>query len=238
MTLAYEPGASYAHRLDPRSKLAVQVGFVAAAFVHTTPRGLVVSTAVVLGVMAASRTSLARSLREYRFVLPFLLAAPLLEGAQFGSPWFVVGDAVPPALASYRVVLVLLVTAAYVRTTPVRESRAALQWLLPGRVGRFVAVGAAFVFRFLPVLQADLGRIRDAQRSRLGTERPVHERITLLATAALNRSFDRADAFALALRARCLSWNPTLPALRFARPDVPALALAVALLAAALVGAF
>ncbi len=237
MTLTYEPGGSLAHGLDPRSKLAVQVAFATAALVYTTPRGLAALTGLVAGMLAAARTSPLWALRELRFVLPFVVTAPLLEGATLGSPWFVAGDAAAPALASYRIVLVLLVTAAFVRSTPVRDTRAAFQWLVPGRPGQFLGTGAALVFRFLPVLQADVGRIRDAHRSRLGDERPLAERISLLSVAAINRAFRRADRLALALQARCFAWNPTLPALRFGRRDVPALALAVGLSAAALHGA-
>lgn len=237
MTLAYEPGSTPVHRLDPRSKLLVQVAFVAAAFVYTTPRGLLALTALVAGILAAARTSPLGSLWEFRFALPVIVVAPLLEGATLGSPWFVVADAVGPALASYRVLLVLLVTAAYVRTTPVRESRAAIQWTVPGKAGQFLGMGAAFVFRFLPVLQDDVGRIRDAQRARLGTERSITDRIRLLVVAALNRAFERADRLALALQARCFAWNPTLPELRFGYRDGPALALAVGLLVVAVHGA-
>ena len=237
MTLVYEPGSSPAHRLDPRSKLAVQVAFVAAAFAYTTPPGLLAMSLVTAGLLGAARTSPLRSLYEYRFVFPFLVAAPLLEGLTLGAPWFAPAEAAGPAMASYRVLLVLLVTAAYVRTTPVRQSRAALQWLVPGRAGQFLGMGAAFVFRFLPVLQADVGRIRDAHRARLGTERPLAERIRRLVVAALNRAFERADRFALALRARCFAWNPTLPELRFTPPDAAALAVAGGLAAAAVVAA-
>lgn len=233
MTLLYEPGSSPAHRLDPRSKLAVQVGFVAAAYAYTTPWGLVAMTAVTGGILAGARTSPLRTVREYRFVLPLLVAVPLLEGLTLGAPWFAVAEAAGPAMASYRILLVLLVTAAYVRTTPVRDSRAAVQWLVPGKVGQFLGMGASFVFRFLPVLQADLGRIRDAHRARLGTERSVSERIRSLLVAAFNRAFVRSDRFALALQARCFSWNPTLPAMRFSRLDVVALAVAGGLVAAA-----
>lgn len=237
MTLVYEPGSTPVHRLDPRAKLLVQAAFVAAAFVYTTPTGLVALTGLTAGVLALARTSPLRSLWEFRFVLPLVAAAPLLEGATPGPPWFVVADAVGPALAGYRVLLVLLVTAAYVRTTPVRESRAAIQWAVPGRAGQFLGMGSAFVFRFLPVLQDDVARIRAAQRARLGTERPVAERVELLVVAAFNRAFERADRFALALQARCFAWNPTLPELRLGYRDVPALALAAGLFGAAVVGA-
>ncbi|CCQ35724.1 ABC-type transport system permease protein (probable substrate biotin) [Natronomonas moolapensis 8.8.11] len=230
--LSYEPGDSLAHRLDPRSKLAVQVGFAAAAFAHTTPRGLAALTAVTGLVLALARTDPRRALWELRFVVPFVVAAPLIEGFDWGG--FVPADAVTPALAGYRTLLVVVVAAAYVRTTPVRDSRAAIQRTVPGRTGQFLGLGVAFVFRFLPVLQADLARIRDAHRSRLGTERPVPERMSTLAVAALGRAVERADRFSLALRARCFSWNPTLPGMRFSRPDAGAFVVAAALGLAAL----
>ena len=231
--LSYEPGDSIAHRLDPRSKLAVQVGFAAAAFAYTTPRGLAALTAVTLAILVVARTDPRRALWEFRFVFPFLLAAPIIDGFSWGV-WFVPEDAVGPALAGYRVLLVLLVAAAYVRTTPVRDSRAAVQWSVPGRPGQFLGMGVAFVFRFLPVLQADLGRIRDAHRARLGTERSVPERMRLLVVAAFNRAFERADRLSVALRARCFSWNPTLPELRFSRLDAVAFAVAGAFCLASL----
>ena len=231
--LSYEPGDSLAHRLDPRSKLAVQFGFAAAAFAYTTPRGLAVLTVVAGAVLAVARTDPRRALWEFRFVFPFLLAAPLLDGLSLEAG-FVAADAIGPALAGYRVLLVLLVAAAYVRTTPVRDSRAAVQRTVPGRTGQFLGMGVAFVFRFLPVLQADIGRIRDAHRARLGTERSVPDRMGLLVVAAFNRTFDRADRFSLALRARCFSWNPTLPALCLSRRDALAFVVAGLLASASL----
>lgn len=233
--LTYEPGDSLAHRLDPRSKLAVQVGFAIAAFVHTTPRGLAVLSAVALGLLATARLRPLSAAWEFRFAYPVLLAAPVIEGLTWGSPWFSLAEATAPALAGYRVVLVFLVSAAYVRTTPARDSRAAVQRLVPGKPGALLGMGTGFVFRFLPLLQADLGRIREAMRARLGDQRPVRERIRIVTTGGLNRAFGRADTFALALRARCFSWNPTLPPLRFGPLDLPALLVAAALFGAAVV---
>lgn len=231
--LSYEPGNSFAHQLDPRSKVAVQGGFAVAAFAYTTPRGLVVLTAVALAMLYVARTRPDRTLWEFRFVVPFLLAAPLLDGLSWRAG-FVLADAIDPALAGYRVLLVFLVAAAYVRTTPVRDSRAAIQQTVPGRTGQFLGMGVAFVFRFFPVIQADIGRLRDAQRARLGTERSVPDRIRLLVVAAFNRSFERADTFSLALRARCFSWNPTLPELQFSRLDFVTTGIALVFVGAAL----
>lgn len=227
--LTYTPGTSVAHRLDPRSKLAVQIGVALAAFSHTTPRGLVILTALTAAILAAAALSPLVAIREIRYALPFLLAGPLFSSVVVGPPWIAPAGAVAPTLASYRVLLVLIVSVAYVRTTPVRDSRAAIQHVIPGRIGRLLGVGVALVFRFLPVLMSDLSQSRAAIRARLGTERRLVDRMRIIASAGVRRAFERADRLGLALRARCFAWNPTLPALCLSLRDVPALVLAAGL---------
>jgi biotin transport system permease protein len=233
--ITYAAGDTLVHRLDPRSKLFVQAAVAVAAFAHTTPRGLVALTAFVLAVCWLAATPLLASLRSYRTFLPFLVAAPIVEGATLGAPWFVPADAATPALASYRVLLLLLVSTAYIRTTRVRESRAAIQWLLPGRAGVVLGAGVGFVLRFLPLLRDDLSSIRSAMDARLGSERSLRERIRLIGLTGLRRVFARADRFALALQARCFAWNPTLPPLTATWRDVPATLVGVALVVWAVV---
>ncbi|WP_336001255.1 energy-coupling factor transporter transmembrane component T family protein [Halorientalis halophila] len=232
--LRYEPGTTIAHGLDPRAKLAFQAGFAVAAFAHTTPRGLAVLSLVALAALGSAGRSPIGAAYDLRFALPILLLAPVFEGLTLGSPWFSLADARFPALASYRVFLLLLVSAAYVHATPARDSRAAIQWLVPGKPGRFLGLGVAVVFRFLPVLVDDLRRARAAVQARLGTERPLSERIRLVATAGLRRIDGRADALALAMQARCVAWNPTLPRLTLGLRDVPLILLTLALVASAL----
>jgi biotin transport system permease protein len=233
--ITYAAGDTVVHRLDPRSKLFVQAAVAVAAFAHTTPRGLVALTAFAVAVCWLAATPLLASLRSYRAFLPFLVAAPLVEGATLGAPWFVPTDAVTPALASYRVVLLLLVSTAYIRTTRVRESRAAIQWLIPGRAGVVLGAGVGFVLRFLPLLRDDLSSIRAAMDARLGSERSLRERIRLIGVTGLRRVFARADRFSLALQARCFAWNPTLPPLNATWRDVPAALVGVGLVAWAVV---
>ncbi len=235
MHLAYDPGETFAHRLDPRTKLAFQFAFALAAFAHTTPRGLAVLSLLAGGVLRVSGTPLVSTVRGYRAFLPFLVAAPLVAGASLSPPWFVPADAAPPALASYRVVLLLLVSTAYVRTTPVRDSRAAIQRLVPGRVGTLLGAGVGFVLRLLPLLRRDLASIRAASDARLGDVRSLRDRIRLVGVTGLRRVFRRSDRFSLALLARCFAWNPTLPSLSAGPRDVPVALLAVALVASAFV---
>ena len=237
MTLSYVPGDSLAHRLDPRSKLLVQAGFAAAAYAYTTPRGLAALTLLAVGWLRLAGGG-ARDVWSYRFALPVLALAPLVAGATLGAPWFRPERAATTGLASYRVLLVLVVGAGYVRSTPVRESRAALQRAVPGRAGRFLGVGVALVFRFLPLLKRDLLTAREAVRARGGGSLPVRDRMRLVAVAGVNRAFERADRLGTALNARCFAWNPTLPRLAFGRADAVALGAGFGLLGAAAVGAF
>lgn len=233
--LTYEPDETLAHRLDPRSKLAVQIGFAITALAHTTPRALVVFTAFTLLGLAAAGVALSRALYSYRFALPILAAAPIISMVTVGSPWVVPADGIDPALASYRVLLILLFSAAYVRSTPARDSRAAIQQTVPGKPGRLLGMGVALVFRFVPLLLTDLRQIRQAMAARLGTERGAVDRINRIGVLGLSRAFTRADRLSVALQARCFSWNPTLPALSFSKSDWVVCALGIVLVLSAIV---
>jgi biotin transport system permease protein len=236
--LSYTPGDSLAHRLDPRTKLLAQAAFAAAAFVYTTPRGLAAFTLVTAVFLVAGRLSPVRAIRGYLPALPFLAAGPVVSVVEI-RVWAVgvdPGAAVGPLLASYRVLLVLVVSAVYLHTTPVRDSQAAIQRLVPGRSGRLLGIGVALVFRFLPLLRGDLRRVREASATRLGGERGLRDRMEVVASAGIRRAFGRADRLALALRARCFAWNPTLPELRFGRADAVGLGVAVGLVGVAVVG--
>lgn len=217
--LTYEPDDTLAHRLDPRSKLAVTVGFAATALAHTEVVPLIAFTGFVLVGLAIASVGLWQALYSYRIALVILAAAPVVSMLTLGSPWIVLSDAVAPTLASYRVLLILLFSAAYVRSTPARDSRAAIQRTVPGKLGQLLGMGVGLVFRFVPVVLADIRRIRRAMAARLGTERSTADRVQRIGVLGLSRAFDRADRLSLAMQARCFSWNPTLPALSFSRVD-------------------
>jgi biotin transport system permease protein len=227
--LTYEPGGTVAHRLDPRSKIAFQIGFAVAAFAATSAVELGAIFAVALGCLLSARLSPLRALRAYWFVLAVLAVGPLLGGIALGPPWFRLDGALASARSVARVVPVLLVSAAFVHSTPLRATRAAIQRTLPGRVGQQLGVGVALTVRFIPVLRADVARRREAIRARGGTQRGVVDRARRLATLSVVGAVDRASRLSLALRARCFAYNPTLPDLRFSRLDLPVLALSVGL---------
>ncbi|MFC6975346.1 energy-coupling factor transporter transmembrane component T family protein [Halomicroarcula sp. GCM10025709] len=222
--LTYEPGATFAHRLDARAKLAFQIGFAVAVFSRPTPVRLA-GLAILAGVgLAAGRLSPVTVLRNYWFVVAVLALGPLSATVVLGPPWLAPDRALAPTLAVGRVLLVLFVSAVYVRTTPVRATRAAIQRHVPGRFGQALGVGVAITFRFLPVLRRDLLSVRDAIRARGGQRRSVVDRAQRIALVGLGRALGRADRLSVALRARCFAWNPTPPAMAFERRDYPVVA--------------
>jgi biotin transport system permease protein len=227
--LTYRPGETVAHRLDARSKLLCQFGFAVAAFTAPTPRRLAALAVIAALALLAARLSPLTVARNYRFVLVILALSPLSAAIALTPPYVDLARAVEPTFSVMRVLLVLAVAGVYVRTTPVRESRAVIQRYVPGRTGQALGVGVALTFRFLPVLRRDLLSVREAIQARGGEARPVVDRAKRIAVVGLARALSRADRLSLALRARCFAWNPTPPRLSFSPWDYPVLLLGVLL---------
>jgi len=227
--LSYVPGDTVAHQLDPRSKLSFQIGIAIAAFAQpstTWLAGLYGLTAVVL---LAGRLSPRRVARGYGVVFVVLALAPVIAGTTLGPPWFRVDPAMTSLRAVARVPPILAVSAVYVATTPIRETRAAIERLVPGRPGQLLAVGVSLVVRFFPLVVDDLRTVRTAMDARGGQRRAVIDRARRLAVQGLDRALARSDRLAVALRARCFAWNPTLPPLALSRLDYPVLVASVLL---------
>jgi biotin transport system permease protein len=217
-----------ADRLDPRSKLAVQFGVALAAF------GLPVAwlaplTGLALLALAAARLPLAAALSRYRVVLAVLALGPVIGGVALGPPWIRPAGALASLRSVLRLVPVLLVSAAYVESTPVRATRAAVQRTIPGRPGQLLGAGIGLTVRLFPVVRADVARVRTALAARNGGVRSLRERARLTVSLSLGRAVARADRLALALRARCFAYNPTLPACSFSRWDYPVFVLGAGL---------
>lgn len=233
--LTYQPGVTLAHRLDPRTKLAFQLGIAIAAVAHPEPVWLAGLTVLALGAVLVAGLSPLAALRAYRVILLVLALGPVIAGARLGPPWFAVDPALHSLRSVARIVPILLVSAAYVHSTPVRDTRAAVQWLVPGRFGRLLGVGIGLTFRFLPVVRRDVAQVREAISARGGDTRPLRDRVGRLAFLSAARAMDRSTRLSVALRARCFAYNPTLPDLALGRVDVPVLLLGLGLAVSPLV---
>lgn len=227
--LTYTPGTTLVHRLDPRTKLAFQAGFAIAVFTRPDWAWLAGMTVLAIGIVVLAGLSVWRALRAYWFVFLVLALGPVIAAITLGTPWIQFDRALASLQSVSRVVPILLVSAAYIHATPIRETRAAIQQTVPGKPGQLLGVGVGLTFRFLPVVREDLRRTTEAIAARGGETRSVSDRASRITTLVLSRSLDRADRLSLALRARCFAWNPTLPRLRLRALDYPVLGLSVLL---------
>jgi len=232
--LTYTPGDTVVHRLDPRTKLGFQFAFALVAFTAVTLPRLAGLLAVGVSCVYLAVTSVSVVVRGYWAVLAVLALGPLIAAVSLGPPWVEVGPAVESLRSVARIVPLLFVSTAYITATPVRDTRAAIQRTVPGRPGQLIGVGVALTFRFVPVLRADLRRVRDAVRARGGETRSFRERSQRLTTLMVVRALRRSDRLSVALQARCFAWNPTLPRLRFSRLDLPVWLLSAVLAAVGL----
>lgn len=224
--LTYRPGNSIAHNLDPRTKLFLQACF-ALPVIYAAPPTLALITIGVLAMLSLSRLSLFRTIYTYRYVGLLLLLAPVLEGLTLNPPWISLTPMLPPALASYRVALLILISAIYIHTTSPQDSRAAVQQLIPGKPGQFLGAGVMIIFHVFPQLLSSIKQRRQAMETRLSDTRPLHRQIELLTTNVLTLLFHQSDQYSTALRTRCFAWNPTLPHLEFNRIDATAMIIGV-----------
>ncbi len=232
--LTYTPGETVVHRLDPRTKLLFQFGFAIAAFGTPTLPRLVGLFVIALCCLFLAGLSVRRALRAYWFVLLVLAFGPVIAAITLGPPWVRLDRAADSLRSVVRIIPILLVSAAYIHATPVRETRAAVQHTIPGRPGQLLGVGVALTFRYVPVLRSDLQQIWDATRARGGDSRPVREQAGRVATLALARTLNRSEQLSVALQTRCFAWNPTLPRLSFSRLDYVVVAVAFLLAASPL----
>ena len=218
--LTYTPGSTLGHRLDPRTKLAFQFAFALVAFTASTAPQLLGLFVAGLGCLRLVTLPIRAVLRAYWSVLLILSLGPVLAAVTLGPPWLRLAPAIASSRSVARIVPILFVSAAFIHSTPIRETRAAIQRTVPGRPGQLLGVGVALTFRYVPVLRADLRTVRDAIRARNGDTRSLWERSQRLTVLLVARALRRSDQLAVALQARCFAWNPTLPRLRFSRLDV------------------
>ena len=227
---------SILHDLDPRSKLMLQVSIVVAAYVHTAPRPLLLLTGGAIVVIWLADESVGALLVEFRYLVGFLAVAPLIASLSIRAPHVVPADAWQPGLSAYRVLLLVLVSVAIVRTTTPREAEAAIRWMIPGRPGRMAGLGIGLVFRFVPVIRQEALQTRRAMAVRGTDRRSLAQRLQLFGIVTFVRLFRRTGRVSRAMRCRCFSWNPTLPPLTFRRTDVAVMTISLAMLGWAGVG--
>ena len=219
--IGFRPGQSPLHRLDPRTKQALLMGFSLVSLWGKLTF-LMLLTAVMVFLMRAAGLRLRRLIREIRYFLFFLFFVFGIRTVTFADGWvpFLSADLAGEALiVCWRLLLVVFMGMLLVATTRTADIRAALVWYLkplPVVDAKMAATMVGLVVRFLPLVLFQAGEISDAQRSR-GIERRKNPLVRLMrfTIPLFRRVFLRADELVVAMQARCYSEHRTLADLSF-----------------------
>lgn len=177
----YEPGETFAHRLDPRAKIVFVLAYLVAAFVASGAVGFAAVTAAAVAALVLSGFDLRRvcaSIRPFAGLMAFVFVFDALftrRGevlAELGPVCVSVGGIAFAAESVARFALVLLGTAPLMVTTSPTELSDGLALLLRplARLGINVepaTLAVSMTLRFVPVVLEEFARVKDAQAARL-----------------------------------------------------------------------
>jgi energy-coupling factor transport system permease protein len=182
----YLPTGSALHRLDPRTKILGFGLLIAAVLISTSVAGLLVTLAIILGLVALARVPLSFALKGLRPALPVLLLIALLQllfgwgssrGASCPVLWsFWLVEITTCALLSVvtmllRVVSLILLTGLLTMTSTISELAHGIESLLRpfGRLSlpaHELALIFTIALRFVPTLAEELEKLLKAQAAR------------------------------------------------------------------------
>lgn len=249
----YRAGATFAHKLDPRTKLLFTVLFFVAAFAAQGVLGLGIVAAATVVALAASGIGpgqALRLLRPFLWLLVFVVAWDVLfvnKGevlAQAGPVCVSVGGIAFAVESGARFCCMMLGTGALMRTTSPTELTDGIALALRplARLGAQVddaALALGLTFRFIPTLAQEYGRIKQAQESRLACfGGGIVQRLAAYGTVftpLFANALRRADRVATGIESRAYGANARscIREYRFAAADALVLASSVALVVSA-----
>lgn len=250
---AYRPGATMAHKLDPRAKIVFAVLFIATAFVAQGPLALLILLAAAMAVQAGSGSSVHTALRSLK-PLAWLMGFVLVFDTLFVNSGDVIWRAGPATITAggvscaienvLRFVCVLLGTSALMTTTSPSQLTDGFSLMLRplDRFGvRTASAGLAMsmTLRFIPTLTKEFNKVCVAQMSRgadFASGGALQRALALVSALVpmFASALRRSESIAYAVEARAFgaagASRTCLRSYRLRRADWAALALAAALL--------
>lgn len=249
------PGRSLLHRLDPRSKLLLAVGFIVAVFLVNNPAGLIFLTLLTLGLIPLGSIPARTVFRSVRPILFLLLFTSLInlflttgEGEALVSFWIfhIYTEGIYRAVfmtvrATVLIIgssLLLTYTTSPIALTDGIESLLSPLKLLHIPVHAF-AMMMTIALRFIPTLVEETEKIMNAQKSR-GADftsgnliRRAKALVPILVPLFVS-AFKRAEELATAMECRCYRGDKNrtkLVKLTYRGADILTLAVGCVLLA-------
>ncbi|MBW1840949.1 MAG: energy-coupling factor transporter transmembrane protein EcfT [Deltaproteobacteria bacterium] len=227
---SFRPGTSLLHRTDVRFKMAFLV-LISISNLKATLFALLILT-VFLGVgITGTRLPLRTMVAELRYFLILLVFVFIARALTTGGPPLVQYKVLSVSLEGlkdgilvcWRFVIIVLAGLLFVTTTRPSEIKAAVAWFtrpFPGLRGKRVATMMSLITRFMPLILDQAKATADAGRARGVEQRknPLY-RLKTFAIPLVRRTFETADALAVAMESRCYSEKRTDPGLFAARRD-------------------
>ena len=253
----YVAGDSVIHKLDPRTKIAMMILYIAMTFLvrdiwfMTIPFVYLVLELVLSGV---SLRYILNSLKPIRFllILMFLLNLFFTKGKTVWLDlgfWQLTGEAVLQSFfLSIRIVLLVAGASMLTLTTsPIALTDGLEKLLTPLKIFRFpaheLAMMMTIALRFVPTLMDESEKIRNAQMSR-GADfesgnvfKRVKSMIPILIPLFVS-SFRKADDLAIAMESRCYhggDGRTRMHQLKFRKEDLLAILITLLFVAALIV---
>ena len=248
----YFPGRSPVHRLDPRVKIMLALGYIVILFVAQNAWGLGLGVVAGFGAYLISGIPLVMILKSLKPVVPIIIFTSVLnmlfvEGESLFHWWIVniTREGVHTAIfMSVRIICLIAGTSLLTYTTsPIALTDGIERLMGPLKKLRFpvheLAMMMTIALRFIPTLIEETDKIMSAQKARGadletgGLMQRARALVPILIPLFIS-SFRRADELALAMECRCYrggEGRTRLTQLHMGPGDFVASALVVACLA-------
>jgi len=217
----YFPGKSPVHRLDPRVKIMLALGYIVMLFIAQNAWGLVLGVVFGFGSYLISAIPLVMILKSLKPVVPIILFTSILNMLFVtGEPlfqWWIITITVEgvhtAVFMSVRIICLIAGTSLLTYTTsPIALTDGIERLMGPFKKFHFpvheLAMMMTIALRFIPTLIEETDKIMSAQKARGadletgGLMQRARALVPILIPLFVS-SFRRADELALAMECRC-----------------------------------
>lgn len=249
----YFPGESCVHRLDPRTKILLTIGFIVALFLPKNPWGLLLGVLFAVTGYALSGVPIKLGLKSLKPIIPVVIFTAILNIAFTKGDvlwhWGIISvtrQGIMLAVMMIVRILTLIIGSSLLTytTSPIQLTDAIESLLSPLKRLHMpvheLAMMMTIALRFIPLLIEETNKIISAQKAR-GADMEsggVIDRAKALIPVLVPlfvSSFRRADELALAMECRCYhggEGRTRMKQLAYARRDAVAFLLMLLLCAA------
>ena len=239
----YYQGASWIHRLDPRTKIIAVLVYIAGLFIVHSLLGMVMCTVVLAAVIAVSRVPLSFILRGLKpifiiILLTFILNLFMYDGRTLCRIWIltITWEGLYRAVfMAVRLILLILGSSMLTFTTrPIGLTDGMERLLSPlerlGVPAGEIAMMMSIALRFIPTLLKETDKIMKAQQARgadfeTGNILVRARRMLPILVPLFISAFRIAQDMAMAMEARCYrgaKGRTRMNPMRFAKRDTAA----------------